>query len=281
MLTDYFKIPSRENVTGDSSRIPTPTSPVFRDSFQGSPRIRPISSPPLTPSESDPSGARAREGSVKSLNEQVITPETSRSNERKTTAARQPLPHRPASSEQAVRRANSAEEQAGSSKIDPKAHRRSAFGAGGSVPVSRESSPSRSSASNYYSKPMALGGDVNDPYAKARRAPQQQNASKASIDPRFVFSRKKKTGSPNSSKTNLSDKRASNIIASEGEGSHGHHHSGSMADLKRFFRMSGHHHHQNKRESSPGPFKIRNRNTWYSDTSCHPPSNSAAHSFRR
>lgn len=142
------------------------------------------------------------------------------------------------------------------------------FGVGpGSVPVSRESSPSRSSASHFYSKPMTPGGDANDPYAKHKRPPQQSHPSRHTIDPRFVFSRKKKHGSPSSSKTSLVDKRGSGVFGKSDEhlaaetgaaAGSGHAPQGSMADLKRFFRMSGHnqhhhHHHNKKRESSPAP----------------------------
>lgn len=133
-------------------------------------------------------------------------------------------------------------------------------GGGGSVPVSRESSPSRSSASNFYSKPITPGGDANDPYAKGRRPPQQQHPSRHSIDPRFVFSRKKKHGSPSASKTNLCEKRGSGLFGAKNgseehfsDGGHGGQPAGSMVDLKRFFRKSGHHHHHHhkKRDLSP------------------------------
>lgn len=140
------------------------------------------------------------------------------------------------------------------------------FGVGaGSVPASRESSPSRSSASNYYSKPVTPGGDLNDPYAKGRRPAPSTTTTKHSIDPRFIFSRKKKHSSPHSSKASLSDKRGSTFFGSAKNSvddlshndtastSHGHagpH--GSMADLKRFFRKPHGHHHK-KRESSPAP----------------------------
>jgi hypothetical protein len=37
---------------------------------------------------------------------------------------------------------------------------------------------------------MTPGGDANDPYAKGRRPPQQ--SGRHSIDPRFIFTKKKK-----------------------------------------------------------------------------------------
>ena len=116
---------------------------------------------------------------------------------------------------------------------------------------------------------MTPGADVNDPYSKGRRPPQQQNANRASLDARFVFSRKKNTGgSPNASRTNLSEKRSSGIFgagkpddlapggggtANVGHQHHGNHsQAGSMVDLRRFFRKSG---HAKKRDESPAPSK--------------------------
>ncbi|PHH68063.1 hypothetical protein CDD83_6282 [Cordyceps sp. RAO-2017] len=160
-----------------------------------------------------------------------------------------------------------------SSADDHKAHRRGLFSFGpgpgsGSVPASRESSPSRSSASHFYSKPATPGGDANDPYAKGRRPPQQPHPNRHSIDPRFVFSRKKKHGSPAGSKSGLADKRGSGLFGArsgsdEHVGPDGGHlgvpHGGSMADLKRFFRKSGAAHHHKKRDSSPASLKTTMR----------------------
>lgn len=147
-----------------------------------------------------------------------------------------------------------------------KAHRRGLFSLGpGSVPVSRESSPSRTSASHFYSKPMTPGGEPNDPYAKGLRPPQQQNLNRHSIDPRFVFTRRKKPGSPGGSKQNPPEKRSSGLFGSrvgssgdEPPGEPGPH--GSMSDLKRFFRKSGTAHHK-KRDSSPVSVKAATSKT--------------------
>jgi len=136
------------------------------------------------------------------------------------------------------------------------------IGAGGSVPVSRESSPSR--ASLYYSKPMTPGGDANDPYAAHKRQPPPSNPQRGQIDSRFVFSRRKnKHGSPSGSTSSLgraSDKRHSGLLG--GLKGHGdelqvpHDDSASIssrqssfADLKRFFKVGGH--NKMKREASP------------------------------
>ncbi|KAF4973843.1 hypothetical protein FZEAL_9189 [Fusarium zealandicum] len=253
------RVPSNEDESGQSTRLPTPTSVSFQ-SPHSSPRLSALASPPLTPAGSGQASTERKSREGPTANEPpIITPQPSASHEKQSLAPdRRPSAQR-ASSDHAVRRASSAEEQ-------HKSHRRGMFGAGaGSVPVSRESSPSRSSASNFYSKPVTPGGDANDPYAKGRRPAPAPHTTKHSIDPRFIFSRKKKHSSPHGSKATLNEKRASSIFgstrnsteelarndsASTGIVNPGH---GSMADLKRFFRKSAHNHHHKKRESSPAP----------------------------
>ncbi|KYK59194.1 hypothetical protein DCS_00324 [Drechmeria coniospora] len=261
------RVPSRDEGSPTSSRLATPISSRVQ-SPHGSPRLSALTSPPLTPSESSPTAAAGEvkgerklpgkviaDQSLSVVEPQPITPQPTSSREKQPAhAARKPLAHRPASEEHVMRRTTSAE--------DHKSHRRGMFGGGGkagggSVPVSRESSPSRSSASNFYSKPMTPTGDANDPYAKGLRPPLQQHPNRHSIDPRFVFSRKKKHGSPGGSKTCLPEKRASGFFgaknASEDQASDGGHahQSGSMVDLKRFFRKQGQNSHTKKRDASP------------------------------
>ncbi|KAL7788725.1 kinase-like domain-containing protein [Trichoderma ceciliae] len=260
---------SREDGSNDSTRLPTPNSSGWQ-SPHGSPRLSALASPPLTPAGSDPdkrlnkeAGASGAPGS--SINDShIITPQPSTSIEKTPATSaddRKALVHRTASSDHAMSRASSTDDQRGDSRT---LHRKDFFSVGpSSVPVSRETSPSRSSASHYYSKPMAPGGDANDPYAKGRRPPQQQHPTRHSVDPRFVFSRKKKHGhgsSPTSSKTSLgvygqpkqSDDSGSN------DGAHGHAATGSMSDLKRFFRKSGHH---KKRDLSPSSIKSSSKSS--------------------
>lgn len=143
------------------------------------------------------------------------------------------------------------------------------FGVGpGSVPVSRESSPSRTSASHFYSKPVTPDGDAHDPYAKGRRPPQQPHPSRHTLDPRFVFAKKKKHGSPGGSKSSLSEKRGTPLLGSRngsdeqvadvGHASASH---GSMADLKRFFRKPIQGHHHKKSDSSPSAVKLGSKSS--------------------
>ncbi|KAG6040545.1 hypothetical protein E4U41_000181 [Claviceps citrina] len=258
------RVPSREDQSPESTRLPTPSSSTFQ-SPHGSPRLSALASPPLTPAGSGPSALTEKKISKGTQDKhsasgesQIITPQTSTSHERLPAhEPRRTLPHRPASSDHVLRRTSSADGH--------KSHRRGMFGVGpGSVPASRESSPSRGTASHFYTKPMTPGGDANDPYAKGKRPPQQQHPTRHSIDPRFVFSKKKKHGSPSSSKVNLVEKRSSGLfgksdehLSVDGGGGQIHTPQGSMADLKRFFRMSGHNQHlgnaPRKRDFSPVP----------------------------
>ncbi|KAI6785201.1 Serine/threonine-protein kinase-like protein [Emericellopsis cladophorae] len=269
------RVPSREEDSPDSSRLPTPASGQFQQSPHGSPRLSAIASPPLTPSGSGGAGAaektQAPTSRPKTLDvndPQAITPQASTSHDKlqdkspqQQPSQGQTLPHRPASPNHKLQRSASAEDH----DVDVRSHRRGMFGGGASVPVSRESSPSRNAASNFYSRPMAPGGDANDPYAKGRR-PQQHSHhhNKKHIDPRFIFSRKKKKAAspPSSSKNSISEKRASGMFSrnsshelAEGESASGAGHqqnpsNGSMSDLKRFFK-GGKKHHKHKRDASP------------------------------
>ncbi|KAI7788388.1 hypothetical protein LA080_010721 [Diaporthe eres] len=176
----------------------------------------------------------------------VITPQESGQETSPQPATRR-LPHRQ-SSEEGKR---STSEYLGASD-----HRKGMFSVGpGSLPVSRESSPNRASA--FYSRPFTPSGDVDNPYAASKRQPQ------AKIEPRFVFSRKKGKISPSSStlslpKTSTEKRQSSGLLSALGKNSdmyqtdsHGTTHSrqGSMSDLKRFFKMGGH--HKAKRAASP------------------------------
>jgi len=69
-----------------------------------------------------------------------------------------------------------------------------------SVPVSRETSPSRSAAPTY-SRPFTPSGDANDPYAAHKRKPQSKNLD--AIDQRFKFGALGKHRPSSSSSVNL------------------------------------------------------------------------------
>lgn len=141
----------------------------------------------------------------------------------------------------------------------------------GSVPASRDVSPSRSNASTY-TRPFTPGGDANDPYAAHKRKPQSKNLD--AIDQRFKFNALgKHRPSPSSSSTSLprssrsavdvnpnAEKRSSHIFGGHKDHLSGKHDEssssigskhGSMSELKRFLKIGGH--HKSKRSGSPTP----------------------------
>lgn len=143
---------------------------------------------------------------------------------------------------------------------------------GESTTDSRESSPSRAATSSAYSRPFTPAGDINDPYAASRRAPQARTLD--SIEPRFVFSGlgSRHRTSPSSSSTSLprstgstadsrhADKKPIHFLGVKKDPglSHLHddssstiHSKGSMSELKRFLKIGGH--HKAKRAASPAP----------------------------
>lgn len=243
-LTTTHKVPSHDDSSRDPSRQQTQSSTSIP-----SPRLTPrgpeVNSPPLTPSGTDgASDMKTLEPEEKRRTTDVITPqESTQETSPKATTTRK-IPHRPAS--------DGPQKRPTSEYLAPD-HRKGMFSVGpGSLPVSRESSPNRASA--HYTRPFTPAGDSNDPYSASKRQPQ------ASIEPRFVFSRKKGKVSPSSSTLSLprssTEKRQSTFLSALGknsdlyrEDSHGTSHSrhGSMSDLKRFFKMGN----RAKRAASP------------------------------
>jgi Protein kinase domain len=121
--------------------------------------------------------------------------------------------------------------------------------------------------------PFTPAGDVNNPYAAHKRPPQSRNLE--AIEPRFVFSSlgSRRKHSPSSSSTSLPKSSRSSGDLKGGEKKPAHlthlstggkrdhffhlhddsldtvHSKGSMSDLKRFFKIGGH--HKAKRSASP------------------------------
>jgi hypothetical protein len=133
---------------------------------------------------------------------------------------------------------------------------------GENVTDSRESSPSRAANAGAYSRPFTPAGDINDPYAASKRAPQARTLD--SIEPRFVFSSlgSRHRTSPSSSSTALPRSAGSTAESKKPKSnpslSHLHddssstiHSKGSMSELKRFLKIGGH--HKAKRAASPAP----------------------------
>ena len=232
-----------------------------------------LASPPLTPA-----GTSATESSPRppksivlpvpegGFDSQAITPQASGQESRPDSRIGQP--RRPVSSDNISQRTTAVEDRDGRTS----SHRKAMFsiGAGGqSLPVSRDSSPSRITASQFYSRPFTPEAEANDPYAAHKRPAQNKNS--ANIDSRFVFSRKKKHSSPSSSSISLSkpdkqEKRLSGLLGGKNKSGdlhpagtqatlHGH--QGSMSDLKRFFKVGGSHKSSSSKSGSAGASKSK------------------------
>lgn len=230
-----------------------------------------MTTPPLTPA-----GTGATEGDAKEPEStagdgprgrdrpDTITPQDStQDGARETALPSRPITQRHASSSDAVPQRSSVVEAKEHGHGESSDHRKGLFsvGPGGGSPSigspssstapSRDSSPTRVVASQLYSRPFTPAGDDNDPYSRTKRAPQDK------IEPRFVFTRKKKHSSPGSSSTNLprgsqEKVRSSLFHGRKGELAHeagSSAKSGSMADLKRYFKLGTH--HKIKRSNSP------------------------------
>ncbi|KAI5288956.1 serine/threonine protein kinase [Ascosphaera aggregata] len=108
--------------------------------------------------------------------------------------------------------------------------------------------PSRSGATT-------PAGEINDPYSRSRRPPQSTNL--AQLDHRFIFDGKRRA---RSSASLVSLPRPSSTYDAKSERKKEkklHHHEGSMAELKRLFRMGG----KSKRTGSPaGSTKSKDTN---------------------
>ena len=133
---------------------------------------------------------------------------------------------------------------------------------GGSLPQSREASPARkasegSGATSLRSGALAVG-DQHDPHATGKRPPQQNR------DSRFTFgaftAKHPPSSSESSSKSSGNAMQTKSHEKSRRSGFFGTHHvndddnskhSGSMHDLKRFFKFGGHKHKQAHGETEP------------------------------
>ncbi|KAL1873798.1 hypothetical protein VTK73DRAFT_761 [Phialemonium thermophilum] len=251
---------SNEDDSGQPSRQGTQSSASHQSPLL-SPRGSDANTPPLTPAASGPGDSdekrrephdQERRGRLANVVSPREAPQDQAGSGR-TSGGKQ-------SSDQAQRRAASTEGRASGLVGN---HRKGLFSVGpggnsptGSVPVSRESSPSSVAGPQYYARPFTPAGDANDPYAADKRQPQNK------IEQRFVFSRKKKQSSPSSSYTSLArpnhEKRHSGFFGHSNrkdelapQESTASSRPGSMADLKRYFKLGGHHKH--KRGTSPTP----------------------------
>ncbi|KAI2635086.1 kinase-like domain-containing protein [Xylaria nigripes] len=238
------RVPSTDTTPGATpqhSHSPrAPRSPHFGPSSSG---LTPPLTPAYTPAEQGNNGGTRQFGSESGSLQSEVTPQGSGHCSR--PSSRLGLPHRPASSDNLSQKSTFTEDLS-----SPRLHRKGIFGlgtGGQSLPVSRESSPSRNPASQFYTRPFSPSGDANDPYAASKRPIQNKNVGQ--IDQRFVFPRKKKQASSLSSlnlrQSDKPDKRSSSLLgkgnkkdeSTTGTNAGGHNHQSSMSDLRRFFKV--------------------------------------------
>ncbi|OIW31985.1 Pkinase-domain-containing protein [Coniochaeta ligniaria NRRL 30616] len=264
-----YSLPASRTVSNEDSSEPSRQATRSSTSHQSphlSPRSGDMTTPPLTPAGTGPSEAEAKgkEATTDDANRgrqrpDIITPqESTQEANHEIALPSRPISHRHASSSETIPQrplSTHGKEHGHGGSSD---HRRGLFAVGpsggsptSSVGPSRETSPTRVAASQLYSRPFTPAGEENDPYARAKRAPQEK------IEQRFIFTRKKKHTSPSSSVINLprgsQDKvrsglfygRKDELAHEEGVPSR----SGSMADLKRFLKLGNH--HKMKRSNSP------------------------------
>ncbi|TLS31257.1 hypothetical protein PpBr36_02893 [Pyricularia pennisetigena] len=241
---DSSKNPTRQNTRSTAGQSPL-----------SSPRVAPMHSPPLTPAATGLADvdSKRQANSTAGHRSDLITPQDSTGSPPRSS--RPSLrPDGFSSADEVPRRPRSTHNDSdGSSKVG--GHRKGMFSAGpGSLPSSRDSSPTRLAASQLYTRPFTPDGDANDPYA-AHKRPQQK-----AIEPRFHFSLGRKKHSPASSSISLGkaspDKRGSALFLRGADLNREtsttptiNSRPNSMADLKRFFKVGPH----KKRASSPSP----------------------------
>ncbi|GAB1318598.1 Nitrogen permease reactivator protein [Madurella fahalii] len=263
---------SRDDESREPSRQPTQNSASHSSPrLNASPRIPDMHSPPLTPAGTDSAEAGSKREPPDTHDRgrapDIITPQDSIHEPPSPVSARLSVPHPISTDRDRASRRPATADGREQTQATLGGHRKGLFSVGAgsgsnspasSVPPSRDSSPSRAlTASQFYTRQVPPPGEANDPYAANKRQAQK------GIDSRFIFSRKKKQGSPSSSTISLpkvlGDKRRSD------EGLV-HNRNNSMADLKRFFKLGPS--NKSKRTASPAA-SIR------SDTKTPPSSKSA------
>ncbi|KAK4223766.1 putative nitrogen permease reactivator protein [Podospora fimiseda] len=260
---------SRDDDSREPSREPTRSS-----AGHGSPHLNATTAarspemhtPPLTPAgtESTEAGSKREQPRNQEHNRRtpdIITPQDSLHEQDAQNPARlsvpQPTSITISSERERVSRRPATSDGRDTAHLTLGDHRKGLFSLGAasgsnspasSVPPSRDTSPSRSAvASQFYTRQVLPGGDANDPYSAHRRTPHPTKPS--SVEPRFIFAKKKNKGSYSPSSSQLSLPRVScekRLTTDEGIL---HSRNSSMADLKRFFKLGS----KSKRTASPAP----------------------------
>ncbi|TID25627.1 Oxalate decarboxylase [Venturia nashicola] len=294
------RVPSNSSSQPQSGR-PTP---------KHSPPVSSMHTPPLTPAASGSGAVRPASAHDKLLDPaSAMTPQTSPPHEAPPTSLYLQTEARPSAAAQArlPRSSNSrprsmVEGTTGAISSLPKQAPYQGIGStGDSLPPSSDGSPigtprpgtpgTISGTQSPYSRPFTPAGDPNDPYARAKRAPQGRNVD--AVENRFIFGGRNDrpksafVSSSNNSSTQLpmsnggggtkaDNKRHTGFFGSKQDGKDGHH-GGSMSDLKRFFKLGGHKKDKSRdksRDKSPGRSSIMSMSKTGSGSGTRtPPSN--------
>ncbi|KAM7201640.1 Protein kinase-like domain containing protein [Rhypophila sp. PSN 637] len=249
---EAFSLPASRTASNEDDSRAASREPSRSSTSRNSPLLRPsrkspeAHTPPLTPAGTAPSeGETGREPRIvlekPTPVPDTLTPQDSSSHEPTSPGSPRLMVVPPTDR---VSRRPASPEKKDQVQATVSDHRKGLFTIGGgdgspssSVPVSRDSSPSRAAATaaQFYSRHAPPGGDVNDPYAANKRQAQK------GVEPRFIFSRKKK-GSPSSSTISLPRLSADKRLVSRKEellqdDMSVHSRNSSMSDLKRFFKL--------------------------------------------
>ncbi|KAI9731338.1 MAG: serine/threonine protein kinase [Cirrosporium novae-zelandiae] len=279
---DPVSLPASRAASRDASPVHSPQYPRSRSgtpSPRPSPPVTDVNSPPLTPSESGPRSTEGDPGKGRGKcrpDAAIMTPQTSHPHSSLApispgvmldeTKYPSSATSRPSSSSEPIStRPTSLSEGPDATEGKSKHVARFTLGSPADSPyVSKESSPVGTprneipfiNAPAFSHQPLAPPGDANDPYARNKREPQ--NLRK--LEDRFLFSGKsdrRRSGlggsgslpySRSGTDLKLSDKRGSGFFKKDDLGGLERPH-GSMAELKRFFRLGN----KNKRAHSPAP----------------------------
>ncbi|KAB2578788.1 Hal protein kinase [Lasiodiplodia theobromae] len=282
---------SYEPVSLPASRAPSPSSGSRTPmAFSGAPSPRPspptstMHSPPLTPAATQSRDSKQSSAPASRLSQDstIMTPEVSPPHDTPPTslsASEEERKKPPHINVPAAPYAKHGSDTTGITSHPREPPRFTVGPSGDSLPGSKDVSPSASGTSTpgdagtgpstpapqspYMRPTLSPRGEIDDPYSRAKRMPQ--NRDRTSLDPRFIFGRDR-DAKAKSATTPLPRSRGN---GSEKEGKrhtlfHGHHHHhkkhdkheyddhreetadhlkekhGSMSELKRFFKIGGH-----------------------------------------
>ncbi|KAJ9298838.1 hypothetical protein DTO217A2_8310 [Paecilomyces variotii] len=297
------RYPSRNNSRESSLRE---SSRSDGQSPHGSPPVSAMQSPPLTPAATHSRDGKAGESTATLApanrdqgDQAAMTPQTSPpvSTPGKQTASSSAISSRPSSGEQLATKRSGHSEASSAAAVHAQRHKPHFFVGPSTDTSSVEGSPPPTPKNETGwltpygpSGTMTPMGEQDDPYARSKRPPQPRNL--AQLDQRFIFggidSKRRGQNSsaslaglrtPRSSSTSdlkSQEKRGSSIFGkSDSKGHHNNHHHehhGSMAELKRFFKLGHKHKHggspslkKSSKSSKSPPYQMAPSNVPFAD----------------